>query len=53
MNIHNGNRVQRYGCWHWGIIGIDGLFIRKDNGKLLLFKSKDAAQQFLSASLEK
>lgn len=47
MNIHNGNYIKRYGSWHWGIIGTDGLFKRRKDGKLLLFKSKNEAQQFL------
>lgn len=39
--------VKRYGEWHWGIIGPDKLMVRQDDGKLLLFKSKDKATEYI------
>lgn len=38
-----GYRVKRYGQWHWGVLDSNNLFMKKEDGKLLLFKSKNDA----------
>lgn len=39
--------VKHYGAWWFGIIGPDKLFLKDNNNKLLLFKSKDDAQRYI------
>ena len=61
-------KIAKYGQWWWGIIDTNlndgaGLFLRKgseadpykpisENNKLLLFKSKDEAQEYIDKTLQ-
>jgi hypothetical protein len=41
-------KVVRYSFWWWAILDLSSkLYVRKDDGKLLLFRSKDEAINFL------
>lgn len=39
--------VKKYGAWWFGIVGPDNLLLRDNDNELRLFKTKDAAQEFI------